>query len=237
MAASKKNRAHRLITLGERAILDGATGPVMNDPRWARLATGGVSARVDAEIRKRSEVTGPWADITPEAFRSLPADHPGWLVLFCCHPNGFVRQVAVELACRWTHSPGAAQIVALRSVDPAPPIRQAAQRATAELFDQVEPERQGGGSPPPTNVVVAGRQVVGTTKCLDFCPQLVELALQFVSPTTSNGFPSRSDKEVHRRTQVLRELEARSRAEDSSRDETTIRLIDWYRESLRSPTD
>ncbi len=122
----------------------------MDDPRFVQMAYSGISARVDGEIRKRTVTDGPWAELTAERARSLALEQPGLAVLFACHPDGFVRQAAVELACQWLRSPGAAQIVALRTTDPVPAIREIAIAAVGELLSG--PGGRSGLEVLPTNV-------------------------------------------------------------------------------------
>ena len=230
MAASKKDRAARLIVLAEHAITDEASGAVMDDPRWVQLAYSGISARVDGEIRKHPVTEGPWAELTAERVRGFAYEQPGLAVLFACHPDGFVRQAAVEIACEWLHSPGAAQIVALRTTDPVPAIREIARTAVGELLGGFGPP--SGGEVLPTNVTAAARQITGTARCLDTCPQIVDLALDLVPAQYTNGYPSRSDREVHRREQTLRHLQDRPVPEDPLQAAATARMTEWYRRSL-----
>lgn len=232
MATSKKDRSARLIVLAERAILAGGSGAVMDDPRFAQLAFSGISARVDGEIRKRVVTEGPWAELTAERVRGVALERPGLAVLFACHPDGFVRQAALERACQWLQSPGAAQIIALRTIDPVPAIREMARAAIGTLLS--DPDGAWDAGVPPSNVVAAARQIVGTAKCLDTCPEIVTAALDLVPARYTNGFPSRSDREVHRREQTLRHLQERPVPDDPAQVEATRRMIEWYRQSLEA---
>ncbi len=238
MATSKKDRAARLITLAEHVITDGGAGPVMNDPRIGQMAFSGISARVDAQIRKREVTEGPWADLMPDAARSLADASAGVAVLFACHPDGHVRQVAVEAANRWLASPGAAQIVALRTIDPVPPIHELAQASIGALLGEQALAREGSADAGvlPTNAAAAARQITTMTKCLDRCPDIAITALNLVPAHYTNGYPGKSDREVHRREQTLRHLLTLDLTlggpDDPVRAEAIERMIDWYRAPL-----
>ena len=202
----------------------------MDDPRWVQLAYSGISARVDGEIRKRLVTDGPWAELTAERVRGFAFEQPGLAVLFACHPSGFVRQAAVDIACGWLHSPGAAQIVALRTTDPVPAIREIARAAVGGLLSSIS--CPSGGAVLPTNVTAAARQITSTARCLETCPEIVDRALDLVPAQYTNGFPSRSDREVHRREQTLRHLQDRPVPEDPVQAAATARMTEWYRQSL-----
>lgn len=251
MGAGAKNEAIRL-TAAAAALIDSLDGgPALTDDdasRLARLFDHGMSRRVDQRIRKLSSAGAGWVGIDVDRLSALVAHEPAMVVLAGAHPNGRVRQRAVELAAALI-SPtegdpparppvGVARMLALRSLDPVPQIRAIAVDALERLFAaELASGREGRML---NGTERAAREIVAQVRSVTACPQLVSAALDLFEQRTGryviNGVRDhhrRTLHEIDRRSQLLVELEAMApQLTDETTRSVAARLVDFYQRSL-----
>ncbi len=251
MGAGAKNEAIRLTEAANALIAALDEGrPVSDDDhvRMVRLLEHGLSRRVDHRIRQLHLDTPAWSGLRPERVAAIAALEPGLAVLMGSHPDGFVRQAAVEGARSWLASAdgspparppvGLTRMLAQRALDAIPPVGQAARQAVAELFaTESEPDHRGRMR---NGVERAAREIVAQTRSVVVCPDLVIAALDLfdthVGRYSITGTPDHHRhtlREVDRREQVLAELGALlpQLTGEASRS-AAVRLIDFYQRSL-----
>lgn len=251
MGAGAKGEAIRLVSSANELIVstDGEAVDEGHRERVVRAHDHGISRRVDHRIRQTNIEAPSWFDLDSDRVEGLVSADPGMLVILGSHPNGRIRETAVRAAAPWimptdpgtTRKPpaGITRMLAHRSLDVAPQVREAAVELVAALFErELNPEFSGRM---PTGVERAAREIVGQTKAVILCPQLVDAALELFacrigrySVVGVRDHHQHTLQEVDRREQVLGELRkvAAELTEDAS-IASAARLVDFYERSLR----
>lgn len=252
MGAGAKSEAIRLTSAANDLIERFEAGEPLTDvltDRMARLHDHGISRRVDHRIRQLSTQPAAWSAISAEQVGPVASLAPGMLVLLGSHPNGHVRQVAVEIATArllpadssvGRKAPvGLTRMLARRALDPTPQVREASQSALALLF--ANELTFADGTRMPNGIERATREIVAQTRSVTVCSHLVDAALDLfdsrVGRYSVDGVRDHHQhtlQEVDRRAQVLGELEVMlPRLDDEAALATGTRLADFYRRSLR----
>lgn len=226
-------RATRLIEGGVEVIDTGEIPKIIEF-----LAAHGTNRSVDKQIRQRTNVDDRWKDLTPEKGVELANTHLGMVVLLGCHRNGYVRQAVVELAKAHIDCPGVVSMLAQRTVDPVPPIREAAQAAIADLLSSDAIGEEGGEMP--AIITRATQGVISSAESVEFCPALVLRSLELFA-TRTGKFRKDRGRDHHVRT--LRDLDRRSQMlahlrrsaddlEEPLAQQASAALIEFYEHSL-----
>ncbi len=257
MGAGAKSEAVRLALVADQTIESIVVGRQVDDEvkrKVARLLDHGISRRVDHRIRQVRPEPNAWTDVTADRVAGVVAVEPGMVVLLGSHRSGHVRQAAVELATSWIIDPataeadpperrkpaaGVARMLAQRSFDPAPPVSDAARSLVATLFSLEQNSGYQGRMP--TGVERAAREVVGQSRSVSACPELVMAALDLFetrvgrySAGGARDHHRHTLQEVDRRAQVLAELEKLiPELEDPESIAASARLVDFYQRSLQ----
>ena len=226
-------RATRLIEGGVEVIETGEIPKIIEF-----LAAHGTNRSVDKQIRQRVNVDQRWQDLAPDQAVELANMHLGMVVLLGCHRNGYVREAVVQLATNHIDCPGIVSMLAQRTVDQVPPIRDVSQAAIAELFASDAVGEEGGEMP--AIVTRACQGIVSAAESVEFCPALVLRSLELFA-TRTGKFRKDRGRDHHVRT--LRDLDRRSqmlshlrRSADSHEDplaqQASAALIEFYEHSL-----
>ncbi len=252
MGTGAKSEAIRLTAVGNDVIELVERGEPLNElleDLTSRLLEHGLSRRVDHRIRQLSSPPAAWSALTHDRVPSIAETVPGMIVLLGSHPNGRVRQAAVERASGLLFTPeggvgrkapvGLTRMLARRALDATPQVQTAAESTVAALF--ANEATFAHGTRMPNGIERATREIVAQTKSLSVCPQLVDAALDlFDSRTGRYSLDDVRDhhqhtlQEVDRRKQVLAELESMLPGiDDEAVHATGVRLADFYRQSMR----
>ena len=226
-------RATRLIEGGVEVIDTGEIPKIIEF-----LAAHGTNRAVDKQIRQRVDVDERWKALTPEQAIELANTHLGMVVLLGCHRNGYVREAVVQLATAYTHCPGVVSMLAQRTVDQVPPIREAAQAAIAELLSSDAIGEDGGEMP--AIITRATQGVISAAESVEFCPALVLRSLELFATRTGKY---RKDRGRDHHVRTLRDLDRRSQMlshlrnsaesyEDPLSQQASAALIEFYEHSL-----
>lgn len=252
MGAGAKGEAIRLVSSANALIEASVSGAIVEDGHAERIVRAhdhGISRRVDHRIRQTTIDAAAWFGLDSDRVEGLVAGDPGIVVILGSHPNGRVREAAVRAARPWilpenpdsARKPpaGITRMLAHRSLDVAPPVRETAIELVAALFErELNPEFSGRM---PTGVERAAREIVGQTKSVFLCPQLVEDALDLFecrigrySVAGVRDHHQHTLQEVDRREQVLGELQRTvPDLTDDASIATAARLVQFYERSLR----
>ena len=226
-------RATRLIEGGVEVIETGEIPKIIDF-----LAAHGTNRSVDKQVRQRVKVADCWKDLSPEQAIELADVHLGMLVLLGSHRNGYVREAIVQIAATKIDCPGVVTMLAQRTVDQVPPIRDVSQGAIAELFAS---EADGEvGSEMPAIITRAAQGVVSAAESVEYCPALVLSALELFATRTGKY---RRDRGRDHHIRTLRELDRRSQLLDHLRrdaathetpeaQQASAALIEFYEHSL-----
>jgi hypothetical protein len=239
VTSGAQNKARQLAELAGEVISRHRRGEDPDVPDALRfLAPHGLTRSADREVRRfRAEGT-PWGDLDPVVARELALRDPGLVVLFGAHRNGYVREAMMDVATDLTHVPGVVSMLAYRTVDRVPPVRETARKSIRLLFE-TELDNESDGVMP-TVINRAAKGVVVSPDSVIHCPELVVMALKLFETRTprwrrdrGRDHHERTLKEVDRRSQVLehlRHLEPTLDAEASQ--EACSGLIGFYHRSL-----
>lgn len=241
MTSGAQKKARQLAELAGDVITRHTSGMDPAVPDAVRfVAPHGLTRSVDREVRRFRADGTPWGNLDPGVACDLAPLDPGLVVLLGAHRNGYVREAMMALAAELTHIPGVVSMLAYRTVDRVPPVRDSAQTAIRSLFE-AELENEAGDVMP-TVVNRAAKGVVASPDSVVYCPDLVLLALQLFETRSARwrrdrgrDHHERTLREIDRRSQVLdhlREL-APTLDNDASR-EAAAQLIEFYRHSLVS---
>jgi hypothetical protein len=241
VTSGAQNKARQLAELADSVIAQHRDGEDPDVPDAIRfVAPHGLTRSVDREVRRfRAEETA-WGDLDPDVAGELARLDPGLVVLFGAHRNGYVREAMMDIASSLTHVPGVVSMLAYRTVDRVPPVRESAQETIRSLFE-AELQNDAGGVMP-TVVNRAAKGVVASPDSVIECPDLVILALKLFETRTARwrrdrgrDHHERTLREVDRRSQVLDHLRRLTPPldNDASR-EATSQLIEFYEHSLLS---
>lgn len=261
MGAGAKNEAIRLTaaaTVMIESVLTGSVrttsvvdGEAVSDDgaaRIARLFDHGISRRVDHRIRQLRSDSTAWTELDVDRVSELVASERGMLVLSGSHPNGRVRQRAIELAASLlapadgvdTIRPpvGVTRMLAQRALDPVPQVSGSAIEVLAVIFATELASERGGRMP--NGIERGAREIVAQTRSVIECPELVDAALDLFDnragryvTTGVRDHHRHTLQEVDRRTQLLEGLQVMlpELGDDASRA-TAARLLDFYARSL-----
>ncbi|MEZ5379583.1 MAG: hypothetical protein R2733_23990 [Acidimicrobiales bacterium] len=251
MGAGAKSEAIRLVESANQLIVAASSGGDVADAHTERIRRAldhGLSRRVDHRVRETHIEAPGWYDLTADEVDGLVANEAGMLVVLGSHPNGRIREAAVHLAQPIVEPTdpnarkppaGVTRMLAQRSLDPTPPVREAAISLVAALFrNELRPEFSGRM---PTGVERAAREIVAQSRAVVRCPQLVEAALDLfacrIGRYSVDGVRDHHQHtltEVDRREQVLAELRRLvTTLDDEAQIAAGNRLIEFYERSLR----